>query len=313
MGSLSINIKPLVRLTCHSFFAMQQATYQRLHVRDAHDAHVIFEAVRQGFLMPIVRRLNERERATLVYPGAIFVWFESEDDNGLKRWTDGRIWGQSRMREPYLFYDEKMPYDPTTAAATEATRAPTFRFVDGVPRLGTSSSAVSHQDRTSNHHPGLVKQAYSAWVMVRPNTRPQKWHLTAYFTYAELPHLPTIDRDPNLRKVIVPPGIYRSGKTRSRNGDDEASGSGSSSPVSDGTNPYGARTPVLPSLSIFQGAHPLPVSDGINPYDTRTPVLPSLSTLQGVHPLGPSTQMARAIRPPEDERLIHILNSRHIQ
>ena len=66
---------------------MQQATYQRLHVRDAYDAHVIFEAVRRGFLTPVVRRLNDTERATLVRSGAIFVWFESKDENGLRRWT----------------------------------------------------------------------------------------------------------------------------------------------------------------------------------------------------------------------------------
>lgn len=98
---------------------MQQATHPRLHVRDAHDAHTIFEAVRQGFLRPISRRLNELERATHVRSGAIFVWVESDDDAGLKRWTgknptslgsrnlltnklfvlDGRVWGQSRMRE----------------------------------------------------------------------------------------------------------------------------------------------------------------------------------------------------------------------
>ena len=70
---------------------MQQATYQRLHVRDARDAHVVFEAVRQGFLMPITKRLNEAERTMLIRPGAIFVWFESEDENGLKRWTGQTI------------------------------------------------------------------------------------------------------------------------------------------------------------------------------------------------------------------------------
>ena len=66
---------------------MQQATHQRLHVRDAHDAHVVFEAVRQGFLKPVTRRLNEMERAMHVRSGAIFVWVECEDDAGLKRWT----------------------------------------------------------------------------------------------------------------------------------------------------------------------------------------------------------------------------------
>lgn len=69
---------------------MQQATHQRLHVRDAHDAHVVFEAVRQGFLRPVSRRLNEMERAMQIRSGAIFVWFECEDDAGLKRWT-GRV------------------------------------------------------------------------------------------------------------------------------------------------------------------------------------------------------------------------------
>ena len=144
---------------------------------------------------------------------------------------------------------------------------------------------MSHQDRTVNHHPGLVKQAYSAWVTVKPNTRPQKWHLTAYFTYAELPHLPTIDRDPNLRKVIVPPGIYRSGKTRSRHDEDEVSESKAS----------------------------FPVSAEANSYITRMPTLPSLSTLHGVHPWGSSTQIVHGTRLPEDERLIHMLNSRYVR
>ena len=166
-----------------------------------------------------------------------------------------------------------------------AGSGPSFRFIDGIARPGPSSSAVSHQDRTTIHHPGLVKQAYSVWVMVKPNTRPQKWHLTAYFTYAELPHLPTIDRDPNLRAVIVPPGIYRSAKTRSRTDDDELSGRGGS-PVSSVPNSY--LTPML--------------------------ALPSLSTLQVTPPpAGPPAQMSYGTRLPEDERLIHMLNSRHVR
>ena len=115
--------------------------------------------------------------------------------------------------------------------------------------------------------------------MVRPNTRPQKWHLTAYFTYAELPYLPTIDLDLNLRTIIVPPGIYRSGKTRSRT-DDEVSGRGSS-PAAYEANPYGGQILALPPL-------------------------------QGTRP-GFSTQTSHGTRLPEDERLIHILNSRHVR
>ena len=66
---------------------MQYPTHPRLHLRDAHDAHIVFEAVRQGFIKPISRRLNEMERTSLVRSGAVFVWFEAEDESGLMRWT----------------------------------------------------------------------------------------------------------------------------------------------------------------------------------------------------------------------------------
>ncbi|KAF9014050.1 Gti1/Pac2 family-domain-containing protein [Cyathus striatus] len=264
---------------------MQQATHPRLHVRDAHDAHVVFEAVRQGFLRPVARRLNEMERAMHVRSGAIFVWFECEDDAGLKRWTDGRVWGQSRMREPYLFYDEKLPFDPVQGSTESAARPPTYRFVDGVSKSGPSSSALSHQDRTAHQHPGLVKQAYSAWVTPDPYSKPQKWHLTAYFTYADLPLLPTIDQDPILRKIIVPTGIYRSGKARSKDDSD-----GSSSRLSSG--------PPSPAI--------------LSPNGDR--ILPSLASLTiGAQGSAVSQQRVHVARLPEDQRVIQMLNSRHVR
>ncbi|KAF7295395.1 hypothetical protein MIND_01079100 [Mycena indigotica] len=187
---------------------MQQATHPRLHVRNAHDAHVVFEAVRQGFLRPITRRLDEKEKSVLIRSGAVFVWEESENASGLKRWTDGRLWSQSRMREPYLFYDEKLGDEP------EPSSFQTFRFVNGPTRGVASSSAVSHQERSANIHRGLVKQAYSAWVVVRPNTLPRKWHIVAYFIHQDLPLIPTVDQDICLRSIIVPNGLYRTGKAR---------------------------------------------------------------------------------------------------
>ena len=77
----------------------QRPTHHRLHVRDARDAHTVFEAVRQGHLRAVVHRLNELERTAYIQSGSIFVWEESEDEMGLKRWTDGKVWSGSRMRE----------------------------------------------------------------------------------------------------------------------------------------------------------------------------------------------------------------------
>ncbi|KAH9928532.1 Gti1/Pac2 family-domain-containing protein [Epithele typhae] len=174
---------------------VQLPTHPRLHVRDARDAHMVFEAVRQGRLKPVSRRLNEMERTRYITSGSLFVWEESDDEMGLKRWTDGRVWSQSRMREPYLFYDEKLGDEPPSEPKSKCL----YRFVDGPSRTWTSS-AQSHYERSDHHPLGL-------------------WHLTAYFTYADLPSIPTVDADPLLRAVVVPQGVYRSGKARTRTSD----------------------------------------------------------------------------------------------
>ncbi|KAF8211927.1 Gti1/Pac2 family-domain-containing protein [Mycena galopus ATCC 62051] len=260
---------------------MQRATHPRLHVRNAHDAHVVFEATRQGFLRPITRRLDENERATLIQSGAVFVWVEEEHAAGLKRWTDGRLWSQSRMREPYLFYDEKL----NDGSDSPDQNFQTYRFVDassGVSRGGFSSSAVSHQERSTNIHRGLVKQTYSAWVIVRPNSSPQKWHITAYFRYDDLPHIPTVDQDPCLRKIIVPGGLYRSGKTRNRSDGEDSSSIASYSLPSPGSHRGGGTHTNMPS-----------------------PPLPSLfSTVDSFSP----AVHQRGARLTEDQRVIRMLN-----
>ncbi|KAF8334200.1 uncharacterized protein EI90DRAFT_523481 [Cantharellus anzutake] len=44
----------------------------------------------------------------------------------------------------------------------------------------------------------------------------RKWHLTAYFEHDDLPSLLTVDTDQELCNITVPPGIFRSGKSRTR-------------------------------------------------------------------------------------------------
>ncbi|KAJ3891572.1 Gti1/Pac2 family-domain-containing protein [Lentinula edodes] len=272
---------------------MQQATHPRLHVRDARDAHAVFEAVRQGLLRPAVRRLNEVERSMHVRSGSVFVWEECDDESGLKRWTDGRVWGQSRMREPYLFYDEKLPSDG--GSPEQSQRHPNFRFVEGPTRVTHTSSALLHQDRSGGTHTGLIKQAYSAWVTLSPNSKPRKWHLTAYFTYSDLPSIPTIDRDPILSKIAVPSGIYHGGKTRSKSEDDGAYSA---------VNPPSSRpkTPAIQSSTVHGSASA-----------TSPASLPSFHSTVGPYALNPrSAYPQTGSRMSEDHRVIHMLNSRHI-
>lgn len=166
-------------------------------------------------------------------------------------------------------------------------RPPTYRFVDGVSRHGPTSSALSHQDRNSNPHPGLVKQAYSAWVTLNPKLKPQKWHLTAYFTYADLPSLPTIDKDPMLRKIIVPGGIYRCGKARSRNEEDRL------------VSRYESRDSPSPGGWSGHRVH-------------KQLTLPSLHAIVGPQNILMTMPSSPGARMTEDQRVIQVLNSRHI-
>lgn len=79
----------LLRTLCR--LRSETVTQPSTDIRDAQDALVLFEAVRQNVLPLITRRLNGNERAQLK-SGNIFVWEESENKGGLSRWTDGRRW-----------------------------------------------------------------------------------------------------------------------------------------------------------------------------------------------------------------------------
>ncbi|KAF8313292.1 Gti1/Pac2 family-domain-containing protein [Cantharellus anzutake] len=163
----------------------RHVTHPSLH------AHVLFEAVRLGHLPMIRRRLTGTERAQL-QSGDVFVWEEASHKGGLERWTDGRKWSASRMREPFLFYEEKL------------------------------SRGMKGQDEYDNPHAyatspqGLTKQTYSAWVTLStdPNGNPyrKKWHMTAYFSASTFSSLPSVQDDPLLRQIHVPHNMYETGK-----------------------------------------------------------------------------------------------------
>jgi hypothetical protein len=65
-------------------------------IRTAHDAHVVFEAVRRGLLPMITHRLSAADR-DLLRSGEVFCWEEADYKGGLERWTDGRKWCVSNV------------------------------------------------------------------------------------------------------------------------------------------------------------------------------------------------------------------------
>lgn len=67
------------------------------------DAVLVIEATRLNILPKVKRKLNNTERAN-IRAGSVFIWNETEC--GIKRWRDGKIWLVSRMKGPFLIYQE---------------------------------------------------------------------------------------------------------------------------------------------------------------------------------------------------------------
>ncbi|KAI0734173.1 Gti1/Pac2 family-domain-containing protein [Fomitopsis betulina] len=74
------------------------------YVDTTEDALRLIEAARRGILPRVTRRLNELERRSMIRSGAVFVF--SVEESGIKRWTEGLAWSQSRISGNFLIYRE---------------------------------------------------------------------------------------------------------------------------------------------------------------------------------------------------------------
>ncbi|KAJ7087434.1 gluconate transport inducer 1/Pac2, partial [Mycena epipterygia] len=172
-----------------------------LDIRDITDAHRVLEAVRLNILPLVRRRLLPHER-TQLRSGNVFVSEESEYEDGLVRWTEGRRWSQSKMRGDWLFYEEKVE---TTVAEREAKAA------RRAMRASESSQLVpappKRKDRPSKVG-GLIKQTYSVTVQLPGTVRARRWHIVAYFLARDSAQLPVVEDYDYLRSIRVPTGVF---------------------------------------------------------------------------------------------------------
>ncbi|KAF7782243.1 hypothetical protein Agabi119p4_1619 [Agaricus bisporus var. burnettii] len=178
---------------------MQRPTSVGLRVRSTQDAHVIFHAVHLKILPMITRRLDTEERRE-IRPGCVYVWEERGPNTesigmvGIERWTDSRSWGPSRVRDEFLFYQER-------------ERSP----VELEMQSDSDTTLTSQTSPPRTRRKDLIKQTYS--VLVQTPRGRRKWHLTTYFTQDTLDDLSTIDDIPELRSLHIPPGKYSSARS----------------------------------------------------------------------------------------------------
>ena len=231
-----------------------------------------------------------------------------------------------------------------------------------MPYVYAPSALPSQFDEKTNSA-ALVKQAYSAWVTDPKTNQRSKYHLTAYFTFDDLPHIPTVESQSDLRATVIPQGVYRSGKSRTsaRNLVQSAEPARTSMPfraiakcpsasVSPESSPTSAHSGHLSpwtspgssssNLHTFQpeatytytpySASPVVTPRGSSKKDSQrrhsddtppsplssAPLHPTASCgplrLPSVASLFHDTDSGRLDRTPEDQRVIQMLNSRHI-
>ncbi|KAJ7131308.1 Gti1/Pac2 family-domain-containing protein [Mycena epipterygia] len=176
-------------------------THSALHIRDITDAHRVLEAVRLNILPLIKRRLVPYERAQL-RSGNVFVWEESEYEDGLVRWTEGRRWSQSKMRGDCLVYEEKIE---TTFAERQAKAARRAMKVSESPQ--PIPAPPRRKDRPSKVG-GLTKKTYSVTVQLPGAAATRKWHVVAYCSACDAADLPVIEDYDYLRNIRVPSGVF---------------------------------------------------------------------------------------------------------
>ncbi|EJD38685.1 hypothetical protein AURDEDRAFT_187648 [Auricularia subglabra TFB-10046 SS5] len=180
------------------------------------DAKLLVHAVVLGVLPKIQWRLSAEERRD-IRPGDVFVWEDhaaNADSGGasLERWTDGRHWGPSRMRDEFLFYYERenenddLGYtrDPGTSRMISVDPS-RYMQRDQMPS-GPRAPALPLNANGALNPNRLIKQAYS--VIVLTSGQPSKWHMTTYFTKASLAKLRSVRDHPSLRSLHVPDGQY---------------------------------------------------------------------------------------------------------
>lgn len=73
------------------------------YIHTQEEAYLIIHAIRLGLVLPSQRRLLIEERDD-IRSGSIFCFIETKD--GIKRWTDGKIWSPSKILGHFLMYWE---------------------------------------------------------------------------------------------------------------------------------------------------------------------------------------------------------------
>ncbi|WOO84868.1 cAMP-independent regulatory protein pac2 [Vanrija pseudolonga] len=174
------------------------------------DAIHILEAVRLGIVPRVTRRLTGHERS-MIRPGTVWVW--EEEETNMRRWTDGRRWGASRVGGGgFLVYTES---SDSMSPPPSRGDSPSYGSQGGYYANGRDASTSTPPRRPEP----LVKQTYSTSMTHPVTAKVKKFHVVAYSSKRNPQgdgsnSLPLPHQLPNLANIKITPGIWPDWETR---------------------------------------------------------------------------------------------------
>ncbi|KAI4197712.1 MAG: hypothetical protein LQ350_005781 [Teloschistes chrysophthalmus] len=220
----------------------------RGHVETTKDALLIFEGCFNGTLAHCFRRPHDRERASLIVSGNVFVYEEAT--SGIKRWTDGIPWSPSRILTNFLIYRQlNSPFppgekkratkrsqrvhksgDPYPSSATGAIikdehstsfspESPGLRSDGGTDKDGDRTLVGSLIDSYEFKKDGLLKKTMTVTI------KGVSHHLVSYYNLDDAKHnLKTPREDRVLKDLVLRPDLIHQTKFKFPNLDDAGDG-----------------------------------------------------------------------------------------
>ncbi|TBU25640.1 Gti1/Pac2 family-domain-containing protein [Dichomitus squalens] len=226
---------------------------------------LVFEATRAGIVPRVTRRFHELEKREIIQSGAILVF--TEEESGIKRWTDPYLWSASRMQGNFLMYREREDSCPEADAPYRCSAMTPLSDADDQEADSELEYYIlgSWNKGKGLKKDGLMKKTTS--MSIEDTT----YHLVSYYypsdvrsgllrTPSSMPELACLEISPAMKlgfshtrhlhasrgKRGRPPRSSRSGETSAHNPEVQVSPTSHSAPTSP------VEVPSLPERSLYR-------------------------------------------------------------
>lgn len=153
----------------------QEAIYGPVYTEE--ECLQIIDMCRMNVLPRVKTRLGESER-NMIRPGSVFVY--EEEESGILRWTDGKLWSSSKIHGRCLIYYEQMEVDADESLDGMCSDSSSLENILQEARRAISDTSKNSDKigRRTHNRTGLIKMA--ATLRYKERT----FHLMAYTTHA---------------------------------------------------------------------------------------------------------------------------------